>query len=284
MDELSSAVGALASTTSCDATEPSRTFTCSPKLPSEIRVQIWESSFVPRRILLQYLTSRPAQSLRSSATLLLVSREASHVYKQHYYTIMKSQKCKALQINYSIDTLFLFVGLLKTMLLQHPQIMARIQYLDIAPSEPCEWQDWRRLDTESMPSIRLLTIRWGCGLEKSYAWGGSWPDDGVTTRIIAKLTNVFTHRKEDALQIRRPVVAMLLSPDEASKKSYGLLQFLKPEILKCSPGAAILKRASPATWDRFEIDIPEAWRSIWVGRLAWHARGWFAYEVEWQHD
>jgi hypothetical protein len=137
-----------------------KSFTLFPQLPAEIRIHVWESSFVPRRIILKRHSSRPPFGLRSSCALLLVNNESHRVFVHHYALCFQFLGLKGIYINYSLDTLVFGGGVhsLKKMLLQYPRIMRLIQWLDISPNRHSHSFTWGDKDPEPMSSLRLVTI------------------------------------------------------------------------------------------------------------------------------
>jgi hypothetical protein len=138
-----------------------------PQLPTELRIQIWETTFVPRRIMLRSHSDRPHLD-PSIGALLLVNNEAHQVLVENYTLSFHEHGLTGIYINFSIDTLFLNSSnkALRLLLKQYPKTMARIQWLDL---RPCAHQ-LRNTNLSSMTSLQLLTVRWHLGQNSSTTW------------------------------------------------------------------------------------------------------------------
>src|SRR6187402_1931194 len=80
--EIAAAISCLGLST--DSIGSIESFTLFPQVPAELRIKIWQASFIPRRIILQRVASRPRLDIRSSAALLLVNNEAHQVFIRNY--------------------------------------------------------------------------------------------------------------------------------------------------------------------------------------------------------
>jgi hypothetical protein len=133
-------------------------------LPAELLIQIYESLFVPRRIILKQHSHRPPLSPRSPAALLLVNTAARQIFLSHHTLSFHEHGLKGIYINYSKDTLCLTNGglrALKKLLRQYPNAMQRVRWLEIPPHAPNHGSDVRDLELGLMSSLRVLTVRWG---------------------------------------------------------------------------------------------------------------------------
>jgi hypothetical protein len=254
-----------------------KSFTLFPQIPAEIRIQIWESSFVPLRIILMRHSTRPPLRLRSSCALLLVNNESHRVFVQHYALCFHSLGLKGIYINYSLDTLVFAGGLhsLKKMLLQYPRIMRRIQWLDIAPNHHSWSFSWGDMDPEPMSSLRLVTI--SLNPDRIDAWSGSWPnivrDIPPTIQHLDYVIRVGSEPNSPKLGV---LFARRSSRRSTTRNVTLLCDKLEPSFN--------LKDPSASTTERFEIGLLESWdyekQSLRDNALD---HDWTAYEVEKQN-
>jgi hypothetical protein len=254
--------------------ETLKSFIIFPQLPAEIRIQIWENSFVPRRIILKRPSSRPPFGLRSSCALLLVNTEAHRVFVQHYALCFHSLELKGIYINYSLDTLVFAEGLhsLKKMLLQYPRIMRRIQWLDIAPNSHSWSFSWGDMDPEPMSSLRLVTI--SLNPDRSDTHFGSWPTIvHDTPPTIQHLDHVIRVGGEP----NSPKLGVLFARRSSRHSTTRNVTLLCDKLER----SFNLKDPSASTRERFEIGLPESWdyekQSLRDNALD---HDWIAYEVE----
>jgi hypothetical protein len=261
----------LGSLAQSDSSEQSLVpFALFPQLPAEIRIQVWESSFVPRRIILKRHSSRPPLGLRSSCALLLVNNEAYRVFIQNYALCFRYLGLKGIYINYLLDALVFGQGLhgLKKMLQQYPRVMQRIQWLDIPPNGHSRTFDWGGWGLEPMSSLKLVTVRLNSDPRDYDTWTRSHManiDDIQPT--IQHLSNAIQFTRGLVL----PKIAVLFThhpPREDIRICNKLRRYFD------------LKDPSASTWDRFEVGLLELWEAGWSLRGYASNNSWIAYEVE----
>jgi 2EXR family len=102
------------------------------QLPAELRIQIWESTFVSRRIMLKRHSHRPRLT-NIEGTLLIVNRETRRIFLEHYTLAFDRPGQPGIYINHSLDKLFLNCNIksLRLLLKQFPATMRQIQRLEI---------------------------------------------------------------------------------------------------------------------------------------------------------
>jgi hypothetical protein len=127
------------------------TFTAFPRIPFEIRYNIWVYAHPdPRNVIISLgrfqhksAINPPALSLTSGFAHLLVNHEASEIFSKHYPKIFvgyQHPKPSALRdgrwyFNYERDSLCMEPGLrgMRYFLRQFPENIRRVRYLDIGP-------------------------------------------------------------------------------------------------------------------------------------------------------
>jgi hypothetical protein len=144
-------------------------FTIFSKLPTELRVQIWRKTFVPRRIILICYRSRHSLGLRTSlARLFLVNKEGHRCFLEKYASCFRDPqrgKDRPVYVNYALDTLFLETGLpgLRQLVRDYPGLMRNLQWLELKVirgqvTQLCEDQSNYQ---ELLPSLKLITVSGG---------------------------------------------------------------------------------------------------------------------------
>ncbi|CZR60175.1 uncharacterized protein PAC_10071 [Phialocephala subalpina] len=234
------------------------TFHLFSELPTEIRIQIWQSSFVPRRVKLRTHAYRPRLDPRSTCGLLLVNNEAHSIFVEHYTKCLNDHGIQGIYINFSLDTLCINSGEkgLRKLLEQYPKAMRQVQWLDMRPNDQGRDVDWTTRGLQDMTSLRLLTFRWSHPDERKN-------DDSCWIynifRTASSMREVFKKRQEDTGEAP-PVLAAFLTPCK-------IVEFwMKSHEFHAEHCKVNLKEPSRLTWDRFEIDMSKRWRESWPGR------------------
>jgi 2EXR family len=246
-----------------------------PQLPAEIRIQIWEATFVPRRIMLRSHSDRPLLDPLIGA-LLLVNNEAHRVFVENYTLSFHEHGLRGIYINFSIDTLFLnsSTKALRLLLKQYPKTMTRIQWLDL---RPCAHQ-LGNTKLSSMTSLQLLTVRWQFGTEFQYHMDMHCAENLVRPT----LTNLRSAlgRSDQYTSRKLPTLCAIFPPNQETSDEYTLRILLSTTLRSELGRYFVLREPSPITWARFEMDMNPEWKSIYPGRQNALDIGWFAYELE----
>ena len=249
-------------------------FTLFTFLPTEIRLKIWQHSFLPRRVDLARHSSQPALDKQSGA-LLLVNREANQVFLETYALCFLDGGLDGIYFNYALDTLCLTMEFLRPLVDEYPGQMAKVQCLEILP-QGLNSPEWIPDELKKMPSLRLITIRSSSGYEWE-PWQGL--ERFEVQRRLYKIWDILDLLGNSLRQLppnQRPTLSTIFSPLEVD---LGQLLFVC-ETTADVEGLLSLKEPSNETEDSFETDIPKRWLSIWPGRNHLKENGWFAYEVE----
>ncbi|KAN0094093.1 hypothetical protein V8E51_017277 [Hyaloscypha variabilis] len=112
-----------------------------PKFPPEIRFEIWQLTFAPRRAVLDCISDpkrRPRASLRSHEALLLVNREAHKIFLEHHWRILEDDNHKGFYFNFYRDMLRLVGSAaqeIDILVEQYPEDMECIETTSISHSE-----------------------------------------------------------------------------------------------------------------------------------------------------
>lgn len=231
-------------------------FTIFSELPSELRVQIWKETFVPRRIILHRYRSRPPLGLRTSPTrLLLVNKEGHHCFLENYASCFRDPqhgKGRPVYINYALDTLFLKKGLpgLRQLVLDYPAPMRNLQWLElkVVLGQVALWFKDPSNYQELLPSLKLITVSGG---DK----GQRVPETSVILSLEA-LKQKFWAKGQYI-----PKIALLFAPSEVLPAG---VKFMK---LDSGSGnvigipystSLVFKEISPETYARFLVDIDKS--------------------------
>ncbi|KUJ11571.1 uncharacterized protein LY89DRAFT_227519 [Mollisia scopiformis] len=237
------------------------------ELPAELRIEIFQLSYIPRRIKLRKHSSRPKLAPRSSCALLLVSHEAHSIFIESYTRCLYEHGLPSQYINFAIDTLCINSGDkgLRNLIKQYPKTMEKVQWLDVRPSDRTGRVDWTACKVQDMTSLRLLTLRWS-DLEGELVSGYFFSEPLVET--IFGLRRAFLARQSETGQAL-PVIAALCGPGEQTRGSV---------IRGAGDLGLALKAPSAVTWERFEVDMSPVWRKNWPGREKYTSRKWLAEE------
>lgn len=198
-------------------TEAIQDFPFFPQLPAELRIKIWEATFVPRRIILKSHSARPRLD-PSTGALLLVNNEAHRVFVENYTLSFHENGLRGIYINFSIDTLFLNSSMkaLRRLLKQYPKTMGRIQWLDLRPSG----HPFEDIKLSTMTSLQLLTVRWRIGTEIQYHMSSASP-----SHIVMTLRNLGSAlgRSDQYTSRKLPTLCAIFPPNQKVSDTYGLI-------------------------------------------------------------
>jgi len=246
-------------------------FTLFSFLPTEIRLKIWQHSFLPRRVGLMRHQNKPALDCRSGA-LLLVNREANQVFLENY-ALCFVEGGSGVYFNYALDILRLNVELLEMLVDGYPGQMAKIQRLEI--SSYVHRQERIPYKLNKMSSLRLIIVR--------YDWWINWRllEHFEVERRLETIWDTLEGVRCSLRQMppnKRPTLSAILSPMAIEPSQ--LSAICATTVRDDETGFLSFKEPSCKTQDSFEVHIPEEWLAIWPGRGQLNKNGWFAYEVE----
>jgi len=180
------------------------TFTLFPKLPAELRVKVWEFSFVPHRVIMMGAGHRPQRSQITGAHLL-VNFEARQVFLEHYARCFHNLGQKAVYFNFSIDTLCVQSALkgLQKLVKQYPEAMSQIQWIDVkAQTRDSTNPEWSRMNLSALTACKKITVRFNLGTNYRRPYDGDWGDD--------HLTGTFDHLESCLRENPGPKLAVVL--------------------------------------------------------------------------
>lgn len=262
-------------------------FTLFPYLPCEIRLRIWELSFVPRRMIYRpWKRTWELPDLDSSHPLLLVNFEAHQVSQRAYESTFLFEGTSSLT-NYSLDTLCLDCGLddINRLLLQYPAEMSKVETIEIPPDALIRTGfGWESTHFTRMSNLKRIIVRWGSNteykesLERNRAWVSDFKkllrclwDDLDTTNEMWKGAP--------------PVLSAMFSPDEAPNTWLRDIISIDNGIDTVPPFT--LREPSEESWDTFEVGMCEERNGLWPGRRTFPTKkeilrpgpDWFAFEI-----
>lgn len=292
----------------------SQAFTLFPNFPEDIRFKIWQAfiaeSSSPRWISIEELSttspssqkSEPARTIQhdrpamlpitSSAALLLVDHEASRALKKEVPVCFQDQERKGLRFNFASDAICYSLGKpdLRDNMRDFPQVMNRIQYLDIVPSQLIIVLTFDNVDFRLLTSLRLLTVRWGAFLSGHKYAGFNWLClDEYDSAMAARIFNLGRKMMMQGTRNRSgetPVLGLSLPGTEhRDKKLFEMMDGFRPAPIFESEDyqSMVMRNASASTWDRLEVDVPEQYLAC-RDENKWEKYVSFAYEVEMRKD
>jgi len=252
-------------------------FTSFTSLPIELRLKIWRSCFVPRRVRLGRNVNDPVIDIRSFGALLLVNREANVVFHEAYPLLFETGCYDGIYFNFALDTLCFgsaLISMLRVLVKEYPETMAEIQRIEAQPSDSYV-QDFSD-ELKMMPSLQLITVRWQDGTEWK-RWGDSWWIIDSLRNRVNNTVGTLSHSLRILSHNPKPTLAAFFPPREVMAAQ------LSPLCHPTGPGRLSLlnlKAPSEETIKEAEVDMPQEWRECWPdsGDLAEH--GWIACEVE----
>lgn len=251
-----------------------RTFAQFPHLPTELRLKIWEFSFVPRRVYMIRNTGHPDLDPRSGA-LLLVNRESHAVFLSKYTRCFADGGRDGLYFNFTLDT-FVYstkAESLRRLFERCPADTARIRWLELHPYIGIEGS--HALDMTRLSSLRLIYFL----SDPQRTWKGR--SDELPTRhdrAILKLSRIiklFAWRVRNLEFAPKPKFVAIFSPDDTNCEQF-TAAVTKPAHM-ISPSN--LKELSEEAMAKIESCMPDDWIAAWPGRTHAVEKGWFAHEI-----
>jgi len=242
-------------------------------LPPELRIKIYQQTFLPRRVPLVRHSSDPSLSEISGA-LQLVSREASQVFHEAYTLYFLDDSGEGIYFNRALDTLCLTIQCLKPLVDHYPAQMAGIRWLEIFPqrvNNRCIADELQK-----MPALQIITVQCWSGLEwKPYCFLEDWEAQDRLQGIWDMLVCLNTSLQQSAPRQRKPLLAMNFPPFDVDRD-----QFFSAYVDAFAPDRTLdLKWAEEEVVKSFQYDVPEGWVKLWPGHRNLRAEEWVAMQV-----
>lgn len=138
------------------------TFRIFPRLPPEIRTQIWELMILPRRVLIGQGHMRPKLDEVEGA-LIFVNWETKTLFDREYHKLFLDPELQPVYFNSKLDTLCLPDGLdaLENLSRDYAPCLSKIKRIEVAEAP---WKDWstpqlERMDLRCMGSDSIIMVR-----------------------------------------------------------------------------------------------------------------------------
>jgi hypothetical protein len=223
-----------------------------PQLPAELRIQIWEATFSPRRIILRRHSHRPVLD-RAAGALLLVNNETHRVFVEHYTLSFHQYGLRGLYINHSLDTLSLNCNIkaLRLLLKQYPSTMRRIQRLETRNCSHLWEASFGDIDFSIMSSLLSFTVRWRPKIESEYESFIAFGQFEYMEETLTNARNALA-RGNQYTSPQLPQLFATISGEDMYWKSAVEKKELTVRFA--------IREATPSNWKIFEAVVPEGWK------------------------
>lgn len=249
-------------------------FTCFQELPVELRLTIWEMTFVAQII---DMTMGPRiRARRPSALLNLVNKEAHGVFLSNYTRCFRGddsephclRRSRGVLINFKLDALAIYgTGRLFQILNTHPEQMGWLQWLDIHLMAPLPFKYSPKHDMSLLHSLRLVTL---CKRPSKR------PVGPLEMMFVSRILDIFDGpRKPEGTKLPpNAKLALFLAPHHFEKD--GMDDFKRT----MSMAGRKFEQPSTMTYNRWSDTKLSSCGKTWPAAPdQFEAEGWFAYEV-----
>jgi hypothetical protein len=204
------------------------------------------------------------------------------VFLANYTKALRENGMPGIYINYSIDALCFdretssFEDL-RQLHKQHPAFMTRLQWIELPTNNSLLDFNELVITLDRMRSLKLIILRWLSDPRPNPQVIGSWPWSQIDDAIdrIARLRSVISMMENSS----KPILAILLPPEQINMNDFQHIWQGFSTLDRHFDFHVDFKTPSEEVLDRFEVDIPEEWISLWPGGKSLISHGWCAHEV-----